>query len=181
MRNIWKILFIFLLCITLVSTAVFAITLTNFYNGSGVRILGSSVHFSTRQTCYFIDESRGEIIGQGEFLASAFVLGDYVSGVISIDQYPLTANDMLQFSCLRHNSDTLRFNSQSIADIAELSNQDWVRYYDVWVCDPDMQGQPKAIVTHIHEHNQKVIYAVCAKSEEEAWTNFEIYKDYLNK
>lgn len=177
MRNIWKILFITLLCLLLVGSAAFGIALTNFLHGSGLHFLGSSAQISTLQTCYFIDPNTNEIIGSGELHATGYSFEGSFCGIINIDAYPLEPEDMTHFSFRRSDKNWVCFSSYDIVQSADFLNKEWVRYYDVWVCRQRFVSQPKAIIVEIYEYNKPRVIAVCAKSEEEALANYDTYYD----
>ncbi len=181
MRNIWKIAFIILLCVMLVGIAVSALVVAIFHD-PGIHVLGSLAHISYRENCYFIDPETKEILGQGEFYASGYNFNSGFAGLININAYPLSPDDLNgHISFRRINPDLVLFSGYDVVTSANFLGTEWSRYYDVWVCPQNTDAQPKAVVIDIFENGKPKMIAVCAESEEDVWTNYGIYKEYLGK
>lgn len=172
MHNIWKWLFIGLLCCILISTTVLAFAVNQF-NTSGIHVLGCAAHVGGVWKCYILDLESGTA-EESTFSASGYLFGRHFYGVLDIDQHSIPADAMKEITG-EIKGNHLLLDGPEYKFTATLAGEEWVRYYRVWI----HIGKPNNIVVNIHENGKPTKVAVCANSTEEAWENYQAYAEHI--
>lgn len=165
MCNIWKRLFIGLLAFVVITVIIFSVAVSAFLQ-DGVHFFGFAAHIQVYQKCYFIED--GKIAGESMFRIKGYAFDDDFTGSMNIDEYPLTAFDVLEMGRATGSRELLILSGSGLTD-------NWNRYYTVII----PKENTNIIVIQIWEKDKPTIVAVCGNSEEEALANYRMYYESL--
>ena len=162
-------------CMLLVITAVMLSMLmgcVQTHPSASTETTDGLTKLSITQKCYFIDDTAREILGQTVFTVEGWLNEDgVVDGTMNVEAYPVDPQALREHQAVSLDTSLENFTVYS-CQILKLLDDDCDTYYNAYISTL----RPDIGLIYVF-HNDEVLMAVFAESEDEVWDNYDTYFD----